>query len=152
MSDSLSDAQPAAGPEPLIDVLVQTAFVITGVLNRIAAEHDLSLTQLRVLAILRDRQPQMTGLAGYLGLDRSTMTGLVDRAEKRGLLRRTPNLADGRAVDVALTATGAALTEQLYERVARSLQPMTAGLAPSEQRRLQQLLTQLVSRSGQPSA
>ena len=81
---------------PLIDALVRTAFFTTAVLSRVAAEHDLSLTQLRVLAILRDRQGSMSDLATYLGLDKSTISGLVDRAENRGLLRRTQNPLDGR--------------------------------------------------------
>src|SRR5262245_63047969 len=96
-------------PQPdsaLVDALAQTGFVTTAILTRIAAEHDLSLTQLRVLAILRDRQVRMSELATYLGLDRSTISGLVDRAERRGLVRRTPNADDGRSVDVALTAAG----------------------------------------------
>jgi DNA-binding MarR family transcriptional regulator len=88
----------------LVDVIVQTSFATMAVLNRVAAEHDLSLTQLRVLAILRDRRLRMTELARYLGLDKSTMTGLVDRAEKRGLLRRARDPADGRVVDVFLSA------------------------------------------------
>ena len=70
------------------------------VLSKVGADHDLSLTQLRVLAILRDRRLGMTALADYLGLEKSTMSGLVDRAEKRGLLERAPNGEDGRAVDV----------------------------------------------------
>ena len=49
---------------------------------------------------------RMTGLADYLGLEKSTMTGLVDRAEKRGLLERGPNACDGRAVDVFLSPGG----------------------------------------------
>jgi DNA-binding MarR family transcriptional regulator len=34
------------------------------------------------------------------------MTGLVDRAEKRGLLQRAPSASDGRAVDVFLSREG----------------------------------------------
>ena len=91
---------------------MRTAFSTTAVLSKIAAEHDLSLTQLRVLAILRDRHASMSDLATYLGLDKSTISGLVDRAEKRGLLQRAPNPLDGRGVDVALTAEGIELAEQ----------------------------------------
>ena len=101
MSSAESETQ-----SPLIDALARTAFFTTAVLSGVAAEHDLSLTQLRVLAILRDRQGSMSDLASYLGLDKSTISGLVDRAEKRGLLRRTQNPLDGRGVDVALTARG----------------------------------------------
>ena len=75
----------------LVDALVQAAFTVMAVLNKVGADNDLSLTQLRVLAILRDRRPRITVLADYLGLEKSTMTGLVDRAEKRGLLERAPN-------------------------------------------------------------
>src|SRR6202050_443342 len=103
MATSDSAAQPTAPDQRhLIDALVTTSFATMAVLNRIAAEHDLSLTQIRVLAILRDRRVKMSELAGYLGLDKSTITGLVDRAEKRGVIRRKPNAVDGRAVDVRL--------------------------------------------------
>jgi DNA-binding MarR family transcriptional regulator len=130
----------------LVDALVQAAFAMMAVLNKVGADNDLSLTQLRVLAILRDRRLRMTALADYLGLEKSTMTGLVDRAEKRGLLERAPNSSDGRAVDVFLSPEGAELAERLYTHVGRSLSPMTSELAPAEQRRLQALLELMLSR------
>jgi DNA-binding MarR family transcriptional regulator len=90
----------------------------------------------------------MTALADYLGLEKSTMTGLVDRAEKRGLLERAPNSSDGRAVDVFLSPAGAELAQRLHARIERSLSPMTGQLAPSEQRRLQTLLERLLGSHG----
>ncbi len=147
----MTEAESAAGGSPervesgeLIDALVQASFVTMAVLNRIGAEHDLSLTQLRVLAILRDRRLRMTALADYLGLDKSTMSGLVDRAVKRDLVQRAAHPDDGRAVDVLLTAAGLDLTERLYEQVARSLAPMTGALNAADRRRLQVLLMQLL--------
>ena len=83
-------------------------------------------------------------LADYLGLDKSTMTGLVDRAEKRGLLQRAANRADGRAVDVLLTPAGVELTGRIYRQVVHSLAPMTGTLSLPDQRRLQVLLTRLI--------
>ncbi len=129
----------------LVDALAQAAFVTMAVLSKAGADNDLSLTQLRVLAILRDRRLKMTALADYLGLEKSTMTGLVDRAERRGLLERAPNASDGRAVDVFLSPEGAELAERLYTHIGRSLSPMTNQLAPSEQRRLQTLLERMLS-------
>jgi DNA-binding MarR family transcriptional regulator len=134
--------------DDLVDALVRAAFVTMAVLNKVGADNDLSLTQLRVLAILRDRRLRMTALADYLGLEKSTMTGLVDRAEKRGLLERAPNASDGRAVDVFLSPDGAELAERLYINIGRSLSPMTSVLAPTEQRRLQALLERLLSGLG----
>jgi DNA-binding MarR family transcriptional regulator len=124
----------------LIDALVRASFATMAVLNRIAAEHDLSLTQLRVFAILRDRRVRMSELADYLGLDKSTISGLVDRAEKRGLLRREPNRVDGRAVDVFLTAAGMELADRGAAQIERALSPMTSRLTRAGARRLATLL------------
>ncbi|WP_312033749.1 MarR family transcriptional regulator [Actinoplanes sp. TBRC 11911] len=121
----------------LIDALAQTAFSVMAVLNRVGAENDLSLTQLRVMGILRDRRLRMTALADYLGLEKSTMTGLVDRAEKRGLLGRAPSETDGRAVDVFLTPAGEELVGPVYRRVVELLAPMVETLRPAERRQLQ---------------
>ena len=62
------------------------SFALMAVLTEVAAEHDLSLTQLRVLGILRDREPTMADLATFTGLERSTISGLIDRAAQRGLV------------------------------------------------------------------
>ena len=134
----------AIDQDGLVDALVQAAFATMAVLNKVGAENDLSLTQLRVLAILRDRRLRMTALADYLGLEKSTMTGLVDRAQKRGLLERAPSPTDGRAVDVFLSPDGAELAERLYAEVGRSLSAMTNELIPADQRRLQALLERML--------
>ncbi|MFG1604867.1 MarR family winged helix-turn-helix transcriptional regulator [Actinoplanes sp. NPDC049265] len=133
-------SQPAGVDVGLIDALAQTAYAVMAVLNRVGAEHDLSLTQLRVLGILRDRRLRMAMLADHLGLERSTMTGLVDRAEKRGLLARAPSPADGRAVEVFLTPGGAELVEPIYRRVAELLTPLVETLPAGERRQLRALL------------
>jgi DNA-binding MarR family transcriptional regulator len=130
--------------QDLIDALVGVSFAAMAVLTRIGAEHDLSLTQVRVLGILRDRRVKMSELAEYMGLDKSTISGLVDRAEKRGLLGRTQNSVDGRVVDVFLTAEGTELAERGAAQVARSLSPMTGRLTRTEASRLTALLETLL--------
>jgi DNA-binding MarR family transcriptional regulator len=134
--------------QDLISALVRASFATTAVLSRVAAEHDLSLTQLRVLAILRDRQVKMSELADYLGLDKSTISGLVDRAEKRSLLQRAPNPADGRATDVFLTAEGVQLADLGEAKIARSLSPMTGKLTRAETLRLTALLEHVLKQEG----
>jgi DNA-binding MarR family transcriptional regulator len=136
--------QAGASQQELVDALVMTSFATMAVLTRIAAEHDLSLTQLRVLAILRDRRVKMSELTNFLGLDKSTVSGLVDRAEKRGLLQRAPNPHDGRGVDVFLAPSGMRLAERGVAEVAQSLSPMTSAITPSEGRRLATLLERML--------
>ena len=129
-----------AGQRELIDALVRSSFAVMAVLSRIGAEHDLSLTQLRMLGILRDRRVTMSELADHLGLDKSTISGLVSRAEKRRLIERAPNPADGRAVDVFLTAAGSELAGRGAAQVARALSPMTGELTAGQARQLTALL------------
>src|SRR6202050_2785624 len=126
--------QAAASQQELVDALVMTSFATMAALNRIAAEHDLSLTQLRVLAILRDRRVKMSELTNFLGLDKSTVSGLVDRAEKRGLLQRAPNPHDGRGGDGVLAPSGTRLAERGVAQAAQALSPMTSALPPGEGR------------------
>src|ERR1700753_3142494 len=90
--------------DDLRDNLVQVSFAVTAILSRVAAEQDLSLTQLRVLGILRDRKPTMAELANYLGLERSTVSGLISRAVQGGRVEKSIDPADGGAVRVRLTA------------------------------------------------
>jgi DNA-binding MarR family transcriptional regulator len=131
--------------DAVVDVLVRSAFQVMGVLTRIGAENDLSLTQLRVLGILRDRRARMTDLAAFLGLDKSTMSGLVDRAERRGLLARGKNPEDGRVVDVFMTPAGLELFERLEAEGRRALAPAIERLDPQRRDQLVELLERVVT-------
>jgi DNA-binding MarR family transcriptional regulator len=127
--------------EALLENLVRTSFAVTAVLNRVAADNDLSLTQLRALGILRDREPTMAQLAEYLGLERSSVSGLMDRAVRRGLVERTTSRTDGRSVHVGLTPAGHRLGAELADKVAGLLAPMSTRLSAAEQKRLAALLS-----------
>ena len=126
--------------DALIDALVRNTFQVMGVLTRLSAEHDLSLTQLRVLGILRDRRVRVTDLAAYLGLDKSTLSGLIDRAERRGLLARGKNPDDRRVVEVSIAPAGAELVERLETEGRRELAPALGRLDPEQRAQLVRLL------------
>jgi len=150
MTQKRSLKQPSAPEEGLADALVTNAFVIMAVINKIGAEHDLSLSLVRVLGILADRRPRMNELADYLGLEKHTMSGLIARAEKRGLVARVPNETDGRATDVLITNEGAKLIKRLRNQGQRELQPMIGQLSAADGQLLQDLLQRMLqSRSEQ---
>jgi DNA-binding MarR family transcriptional regulator len=143
MAKKKSVKQAPASAEGLADALVTTAFVTMAVINKIAAENDLSLSLVRVLGILWDRRPRMAELADYLGLERQTMSGLIDRAEKRGLVARAPNEEDGRATDVFLTRDGADLVKRLRVQGQQALAPIIEPLSASDQQLLKKLLQRM---------
>jgi DNA-binding MarR family transcriptional regulator len=127
-----------------VDALVQLSFLVQGVLTRVASDHDLSLVQVRLLGILRDRRPGMLELARHLGLDKSSMTGLVTRAEKRGLVERLPSTHDGRAVLVGLTPLGRRLTDRCGAEMDHQVAALTASLTPAEHTRIRALSAKLL--------
>ncbi|MGN8048248.1 MarR family winged helix-turn-helix transcriptional regulator [Curtobacterium sp. 22159] len=128
----------------LVDALGHAAFRTMGALTDLAADAGLSLTQLRVLAILRDRRLRIGDLADHLGLERSTMTGLVARASAKGLLAREPNAEDARSVDVVLTAAGQEVARSLEAAMREALLPLTTQLVPSDRRALRVLLERML--------
>lgn len=130
--------------EQLVDALGEAAFRTMGPLTGLAADAGLSLTQLRVLAILRDRRLRIGDLAQYLGLEKSTMTGLVARAEKKGLLARQPNADDARAVDVVITDDGLEVTRSLEGAIRDALLPLTTRLPERDRRQLRGLLERML--------
>src|SRR5580698_99170 len=99
----------------LMDGLFQLSFRLHGTLARIAAEHDLSMIQVRLLGILRDREPSMLELARHLELEKSSLSGLVDRAEKRGLVLRIPSADDRRVATIRVTKQGRKLSRVVEE-------------------------------------
>ncbi|WP_214408979.1 MarR family winged helix-turn-helix transcriptional regulator [Sphaerisporangium fuscum] len=133
--------------DDVVDALVRTTFEVAGALTRIGGEHDLSLTQLRVLGILRDRRARVTELAAYLGLDKSTMSGLIDRAQRRGLLTRGKNPDDGRVVEVYMTPAGLELARRVDDDIRRALAPATGRLDPEQLGRLVDLLEVVLAHS-----
>jgi len=138
--------------DELRDALVQASFRVVATLTVVGARHDLSLTQLRMLGVLRGRELRMAELAAVLGLDRSTVTGLVDRAARRGLVRRVPRevagVSDGRAVHVAMTEQGELLGHRVAREVSDAMAPLVSTLAGADQQRLTALLDRMLAPGG----
>jgi DNA-binding MarR family transcriptional regulator len=115
----------------IVDALAQLSFLVQGTLSRHAAAEDLSIIQTRLLGILEDREPTMQELARLLELDKSSVTGLVDRAEKKGLVRRAPSTDDRRAIRVNLTSlgrrTGLAIRTGFQADIAAATQCLSEG-------------------------
>jgi DNA-binding MarR family transcriptional regulator len=128
----------------IVDALAQLSFLVQSVLGKVAGEHGLSVIQLRLLGVLRDREPGMQELARHLELDKSSVTGLVDRAERRALVRRTPAAHDRRSLRVSLTDEGRELARLATEDAERRIQALTADLSGEQRARLSLLASIVV--------
>jgi DNA-binding MarR family transcriptional regulator len=132
----MTNAGSSSSTTPTVDALVQVSFAVLDVLTRSAAELDLSVTQLRLIGILRDRSPSMAALAEFLRLDRSSVSGLIDRAEKRGLVVRRASEADARVTLIDLTAPGRELGARLGTIVSGRMEELLVQLGAADKNRL----------------
>jgi MarR family transcriptional regulator, organic hydroperoxide resistance regulator len=125
-------------------LLVQFFFTQRASLPPLAAELALSPAQCHVLHLIEpDRPIPMGQLAATLACDASNVTGLVDRLESRGLVRRRPSPADRRVKVLHLTATGSRLRALLIERIT-SPPAALERLSPGEARALVRILSRLL--------
>ncbi len=129
----------------IVDALIQLSFLIQSLLQRVAGEHDLTIVQMRLLGILSDHDPGMLELARLMNLDKSSVTGMIDRAEKHGLVVRTPVPGDGRAFKVSVTPQGRAITEKVADQVDQEISKLIGKLNEIERKRMIAIVSRLLA-------
>jgi MarR family transcriptional regulator, organic hydroperoxide resistance regulator len=108
------------------------------------AEFDLSPIQCHVLHLIEPGHPLPMGrLADTLSCDASNVTGLVDRLESRGLVRRQASPRDRRVKVLQLTPTGSRLRAQLLRQMTGGSHPLSR-LSLEQRRTLVKILEALV--------
>ena len=95
--------------------LLRTAEALWNASRRFFDRWQISPSQFNLLNLLHG-QPDgctQTELSRQLIMHRSNVTGLIDRLEQRGLVRRTDSATDRRAWRVALTPAGQRLVRRI---------------------------------------
>nr|WP_221473220.1 MarR family transcriptional regulator [Planomonospora venezuelensis] len=124
--------------------MVRSAFLVNAVYAESAREYDLTPQQGQLLCVLMAQPYGMGELGATLGLAKSSLTGLVDRTERNGLVERRADPQDTRAVRVALTLRGGRIAEEFYTGTCRRIEELTGGLAAAERDGLAALLGRVV--------
>lgn len=105
---------------------------------------ELTQTEFAVLEVLYHKGRLTIGEIGErVLLTSGSMTYVVDKLERRGLLERTPCPEDQRATYVVLTAEGRRLIGRIFPGHAAALERATAGLSVAEKRQAVELLKRL---------
>jgi DNA-binding MarR family transcriptional regulator len=123
------------GEHPVADALIRLSVLTQAAFTRAAERHGLPAAQARLLCMLAAGPRRMSELAGLLGVEKAALTGLADRAERRGLVARTAVPGDRRAVSVALTPEGREVASAFHRDVSASLDRLTDVLTPEERER-----------------
>jgi DNA-binding MarR family transcriptional regulator len=128
----------------VVAALVRSTFLVNAVYAESAREHGLTSQQGQLLCVLMAQPYGMGELGAMLGLAKSSLTGLVDRTERHGLVERRPDPADTRAVRVGLTRRGSGVAEEFYAGACRRIEALTAGFAAADRDALAGLLGRVV--------
>ncbi|WP_462325477.1 MarR family winged helix-turn-helix transcriptional regulator [Desulfoplanes sp.] len=114
--------------------------------KQLGKEYRMTVPQLVCLRQLANQEGQMTtgNLAKQVYLSQATVTGILDRLERKGLIIRERSTVDRRRVFVSLTEAGIKLNDEmpwpLQERFAQSL----SSLSDEEQEQFDTMLKNLV--------
>jgi DNA-binding MarR family transcriptional regulator len=125
--------------------LVRLTFLVQNLYAEVGRGCDLTQAQAQMLCSLADRSVGMAELSGMLGLERSSLTGLVDRAQQRGLVVRENDPHDRRAVKVALTAEGASALHKFHNELTERLEVLLDDLPAAERERFTKTLGRVVA-------
>lgn len=108
------------------------------------APYDITPPQFALLAFLWKQDGlSQTELTEKTDVDRTTLSGLIDRLEKQGLVARAPHPGDRRASLVKLTPAGRKLEAQLSPLSTNLRQQIKKDLNEDDYEQLCQLLTRL---------
>ncbi|WP_227979431.1 MarR family winged helix-turn-helix transcriptional regulator [Nocardia spumae] len=80
---------------------------------QVARRFGLTSQQVELLCQLHDQRPSFGELATMLGCDKTNVTGMVDRLERRGFVAREPDSEDRRITRAVLTEEGLALRGEI---------------------------------------
>jgi len=115
------------------------------------APHDITLQQFNVLRILRGARPDglcTLAIAQRMIEQTPGITRLIDRLEKKGLVRRIRSEEDRRQVWCRITPAGERLLARLDDPVEEFDRAAVRALTPADQEQLTALLGQLYVEPG----
>ena len=130
--------------------LLQLTTVVQGLYARISERHELTPVQAKLLCVLLGGPKGMAELAQCFGVEKAALTGLMDRAEKRGLAERSAVPGDRRALQVTLTDAGRRAATAFHTEVGEALNKLIDGLSPADREQFRATMAGIISncRSG----
>lgn len=122
--------------------------------DKVLSDHlislDITAQQFKVLLLLnrKDKFNTCKKLSQYLCIDAGAITRMVDRLEKKELIKRTRDESDRRCVTVELTEAGLELCEKFPPLIVNALNELTQGLDNDEIQQLETLMTKVLTTNG----
>jgi DNA-binding MarR family transcriptional regulator len=138
----------AEAVKPDVDAIVETIVYLYTESRRltkeVAARYGLTGPQLTVVKMLEALGDlSLSRLSEKIRAQNSTVTGIVDRMEREGLVTRARSAVDRRVVHIRLTAKGARLAREVPVEPMEIVRQVLLGLTDAEAQELLRILTKL---------
>ncbi|OGX35530.1 MAG: hypothetical protein A3C36_05490 [Omnitrophica WOR_2 bacterium RIFCSPHIGHO2_02_FULL_52_10] len=107
---------------------------------------SVSITQTQIFTIITIAEGapiRLSELSQKLNISAPTVTGIVDRLEKLAYVRRIPDRADRRAINVDLTPKGRALAQKFKSTIKSKWKELLAQLPEKEQEQYAAILRKI---------
>ncbi|QIS16391.1 MarR family winged helix-turn-helix transcriptional regulator [Nocardia arthritidis] len=130
--------------EPLLLALQRATHATMQELSAAVVDLDVTDSEANALANLTDGGRTVSELGAGIGIRPTTLTGVLDRLERKGLITRGIRRGDRRAVLIELTPAGAAAAADVRQAMAELETRLLEGLSVrtiDEARRVLKALT-----------
>jgi DNA-binding MarR family transcriptional regulator len=116
--------------------------------SRLAEQMGVSATDYKCLDIVMRVDWQLTAgqIAKMSGLSTGAVTGVIDRLEKRGFVRRVRDPHDRRKVLVEVTTVDEAKCDQLFAHLATGMADVLSHFSPRERQVIERYQRELLDR------
>ncbi len=133
------------------DILINIRKIVRSInleSKRIQKDYGVSIPQVLCLNYLHHSpnfQSPQSSIKAFLNLNSSTVSGIIQRLERKGLIARLPKTGDKRVTNVVLTAVGENLLNDipplLHDRLSKKLE----NYNEDDLKNIETVLNQLVS-------
>lgn len=134
----------------IADALVRLTHLVQHEFADGSRRNGITPQQAQLLCLLIDGRVRMTQLSRLLHLEKSSLTGLVDRTAQRGLVERVADSSDRRACQIRLTRQGRQVANKVHDEIAGRLEQLARSLPLSERSQLGASVGQLLDAAAFP--
>ncbi len=154
--DAPAEPSPSTEPDPYADLDQFLPYLLNrvmGRMNQLLAErlkrHGISFQEWRVLLVLANKGPRtIRTLSEDTIIPHSTLSRMLDRMQRDGLVVREVSATDARTVTVAVTGEGAELFAAIRQHGLAVLSQAAEGLSAKDIETMRWLASRLASNLG----
>jgi DNA-binding MarR family transcriptional regulator len=133
--------------DAILEAIVYLSTESRRITKELARRVDLTGPQLTVLKMLEGLGDlSLSDLSDRIRAQNSTVTGIIDRMEREGLVVRTRSTEDRRVVRIKLTEKGARIARDIAVEPMEIFRTALENLSPGEMRDLLKILTKIARR------